>query len=67
MGVSILSLVEIFYYLTLRLACNVNYQRRHRKIRAREISSIIDDEAVNKISSQGLRISKPNFDMEKSD
>lgn len=27
MGVSILSLVEIIYYFTLRLACNFNYWR----------------------------------------
>lgn len=37
MGVSILSLVEIFYYLTLRLACNLNHQR-HRKVSARKMN-----------------------------
>lgn len=39
MGVSILSLIEIVYYVTLRLACNLNY-RRNKKIKARRISGI---------------------------
>jgi hypothetical protein len=39
MGVSILSLVEILYYVTLRLACNLN-QRRNKKIKARKNSSV---------------------------
>lgn len=40
MGVSILSLIEILYYITLRLACNLNYRRKKRnKIRR---ASIID-------------------------
>lgn len=65
MGVSILSLVEIFYYLTLRLACQLNYQQRHRKIRAKEMS--LNDE-TNKVSAAaGLRIVKQIVDMEKCD
>lgn len=39
MGVSILSIIEILYYLTLRLACNLNY-RRNKKIKARRLSSV---------------------------
>lgn len=37
MGVSILSLIEILYYITLRLACNLKY-RRNKKIKARQNS-----------------------------
>lgn len=37
MGVSILSLIEILYYVTLRLACNLNYQR-NKKNKARKNS-----------------------------
>jgi hypothetical protein len=32
MGFSILSIVEIFYYFTLRLACNLNRRRQANKI-----------------------------------
>jgi amiloride-sensitive sodium channel len=31
MGVSILSFIEIIYYLTIRLACNLNLRRLGRK------------------------------------
>jgi hypothetical protein len=45
MGVSILSMIEIIYYITLRLACNLNY-RRNKKIKARK-NSAIDAEQVS--------------------
>jgi hypothetical protein len=32
MGFSILSIVEILYYFTLRLACNLNRRRQANKI-----------------------------------
>lgn len=44
MGVSILSLIEILYYVTLRLACNLNYQR-NKKIKARK-NSVMDVDHV---------------------
>lgn len=44
MGVSILSLVEIFYYLTLRLACNLN--QRHSKVCARKMNGIYETDNV---------------------
>lgn len=45
MGVSILSLIEILYYITLRLACNLNY-RRKKDIKARRKSAAIDVDHV---------------------
>lgn len=39
MGVSILSLIEILYYVTLRLACNLNF-RKNQKIKDRKNSGI---------------------------
>jgi amiloride-sensitive sodium channel len=40
MGVSILSLIEIIYYLTIRLACNLNLRRLYRnKLRRLSIPS----------------------------
>lgn len=44
MGVSILSLIEILYYVTLRLACNLNYQR-NKKNKARK-NSVMDADQV---------------------
>lgn len=38
MGFSILSLIEIIYYLTIRLACNLN-MRRQRKNKIRSLSN----------------------------
>lgn len=49
MGVSILSLIEIIYYVTLRLACNLNY-RRNKKIKGQRAS------LVNVDSVPGIRI-----------
>lgn len=39
MGVSILSLVEIVYYVTLRLACNLNLSR-NRKVKQERKNSL---------------------------
>jgi acid-sensing ion channel, other len=46
MGVSILSLIEILYYITLRLACHLNY-RRYKKSKARRNSSLNVDIVPN--------------------
>lgn len=46
MGVSILSLIEILYYISLRLACNLNY-RRNKKIKKQ--NSLIPFDDVNGI------------------
>lgn len=43
MGVSILSLIEILYYITLRLACNLNYRKR-KSIKARRKSALEVDQ-----------------------
>lgn len=45
MGVSILSLIEILYYITLRLACNINL-RKNRKIKARRLSSAAEADHI---------------------
>lgn len=60
MGVSILSLVEIFYYLTLRLACNLNHQR-HRKVCARDSNLYEADNMPD------LKIVRLQDEMEKCD
>lgn len=54
MGVSILSLIEILYYITLRLACHLNY-RRNAKIKSRRNSSV--PYQVDAIP--GIKIEKP--------
>lgn len=53
MGVSILSLIEILYYVTLRLACNLNY-RKNKKIKARKNSAIDVDHVP------GIKVDIPN-------
>lgn len=53
MGVSILSLMEILYYLTLRLACNLNYRRIKKKKAFR--NSIRDAKRT-----PGIKIDLPN-------
>lgn len=53
MGVSILSLIEIIYYVTLRLACNLNY-RRNKKIKGQRAS------LVNVDSVPGIKIDFSN-------
>lgn len=58
MGVSILSLIEIIYYVTLRLACHLNY-RRNKKIKIRRNSSVPIDVVP------GIKIEKPNNDLKK--
>lgn len=58
MGVSILSLIEIIYYITLRLACHLNY-RRNKKIKARRNSSVPID------SIPGIIIDKPHTEIKK--
>jgi len=60
MGVSILSLIEILYYITLRLACNLNY-RRNKRIKARRASSMVDADIPN------IKILYPAKSPEKSD
>lgn len=55
MGVSILSLIEIVYYITLRLACNLNY-RKNKKIKARQ-TSVYDVDHV-----PGIKIDYTNND-----
>lgn len=61
MGVSILSLIEILYYVTLRLACNINL-KRNKKIKARKLSSIDVDHVP------GVKIDySPRNEVEKQD
>lgn len=60
MGVSILSLIEIVYYVTLRLVCNLNY-RRNKKIKARRMSTVDIDHVPS------LKINFSSNDDEKKD
>jgi hypothetical protein len=60
MGVSILSLIEIFYYLTIRLACNLNLRRLYRN-KLRRLSSI----PSNKDPIPGIIIN--NYSLSKND
>lgn len=61
MGVSILSLIEILYYVTLRLACNINL-KRNKRIKARKLSGVDVDHVP------GVKIDySPRIDAEKND
>jgi hypothetical protein len=59
MGVSMLSLVEIFYYVSLRFACNLNFKRM-KKMKALKNNTIAD-------SLPGIHIDFTNHDFEKKD
>ena len=59
MGVSILSLIEILYYITLRLACHLNY-RRQKKIKARRVSSNPPVLSPNVDFIPGIKVEKYN-------
>jgi hypothetical protein len=61
MGVSILSLIEILYYITLRLACHLNY-RRHKKIKARRTSSVPPILSPNIEFIPGIKVEKCSMD-----
>jgi len=61
MGVSILSLIEILYYITLRLACHLNY-RRHKKIKARRNSSVPPILSPNIEFIPGIKVEKCSTD-----
>jgi hypothetical protein len=52
MGVSILSLIEVIYYLTIRLACNLNLRRLYRNKLRRLSSNPIDKDHI-----PGIKIS----------
>lgn len=47
MGVSILSVIEIIYYSTLRLACNLNRNRVTKKVtRIQQIAEVRESRIV---------------------
>jgi hypothetical protein len=58
MGVSILSLIELLYYVSLRLACNLNYRRNKKIKEERRNSALAEDE----LPSIKINFSKPNSD-----
>lgn len=44
MGFSLLSLIEMIYYCTLRLACNLKKRQRRKKLRMEQINSSMEHE-----------------------
>lgn len=60
MGFSLLSLVEILYYVTLRLACNLKY-RGNRTNKTQQNNQIKGD------ILPGIKVSSPRANIEKKD
>lgn len=65
LGVSILSLVEIIYYMTLRLVFKINDQQKQNKVHVRdeELNRVVIYPSPNahKLSQQGLKIFDVNY------
>ena len=54
MGFSFLSAIEMVYYCTLRLMCNIHKRRRRKKKRSREIAKEKKEYSANNVDNNHI-------------